>query len=109
MADDSLLNIRISGDATGGVAASEEMSAAVAALEARIAELEKQLSTTTVAITGMDRAMAGGAARIAAYEAGLGPLGFALSRVGASSETLAPILAAAFPVFAAIALIGVLG
>lgn len=49
-------------------------------------------------ISGLDRAMAQASVRIAASEAGLGSLGFALGRVASQSSTLGPILSAAFPV-----------
>jgi len=59
-------------------------------------------------ISSMDRAMAMGGVRIAAYELGLGQLGYAFARVGAVSAALAPILAALFPLLAATAFIQII-
>jgi regulator of replication initiation timing len=56
-----------------------------------------------VATAGMNRSMAEGTARIAAFEAGAGGLGHALGRVAAQSAVLGEILSAAFPVFAIVA------
>lgn len=107
MADD-FLNIRITADATGAVAGLESTQAAVAALEARLAELEAETNGVTASTTGMDRAMALASGRLVGYEAGLGMVGGALGRVGAASETLAPLLVAAFPVIAVILLVTLL-
>jgi hypothetical protein len=56
-----------------------------------------------VGITSTERAATVATARIAGMEAGSGMLGGALGRVAATSSTLAPILSAAFPLFAVIA------
>jgi hypothetical protein len=47
-------------------------------------------------------------ARLAAYEAGLGPIGFALGSLARNATELAPLLAVAFPVVGAVALIMVI-
>jgi hypothetical protein len=65
-------------------------------------------SAAANSVGALDKALASGAVRIAAAEAGLGPLGFAFARIGSASSGLAPILAAAFPVFAAAAFIDIL-
>ncbi|HUE42054.1 MAG TPA: hypothetical protein VMP12_00760 [Candidatus Sulfotelmatobacter sp.] len=59
--------------------------------------------------SGIERAMALATGRIAASEAGVGMLGNSLARVGAASEALEPLLAAAFPIAAGIALVSIVG
>jgi hypothetical protein len=86
-----------------------QAAAATARLTTTLAAASQQTAVATASIAGMDRAMASGAIKIAASELGLGRLGFAFARVGAASSALAPMLAVAFPIFAASALVGVLG
>jgi hypothetical protein len=71
-------------------------SAAAAAPE--VAEVGKAAQAAEVQMTGMDRAMAMATGRVAGMSVGLGMAGGALGRVGAMSETLGPLLAAAFPI-----------
>jgi len=59
-------------------------------------------------IGSLTRAFAYSSGRIAAYEAGVGQLGFAFARLGAISDSLAPILASAFAVFAIVAFIQII-
>jgi hypothetical protein len=68
----------------------------------------KDAQAAAASIGAMDRALASGAIRIAASEAGLGQLGFAFARVGAASATVAPLLAVAFPVVAAVAFVSII-
>jgi hypothetical protein len=79
--------------------AAEASTAHVAA----VAQVEHAAS-----MSHMDRAMAHATARIAETISGAGGLGTSLGRVAVQSETLGPILAIAFPVFGAIALVEIL-
>ena len=54
-------------------------------------------------VGSLDRAMAQANVRILSSAAGLGGMGTALGRVAATSQTLAPLIAAAFPVIGAVA------
>ncbi len=74
----------------------QDAAATVASMTAATAALGKEAADTTVKVTALDRAMAAGAVRMLASEAGIGQLGFALARVGAASATLAPIMAGLF-------------
>lgn len=80
---------------------------ATAGLGAATKVLGQETATTTARVDSMSRAFAYSAARLAANETGVGQLGFAFARVGSISSTLAPILSAAFPVVAAVAMIEV--
>lgn len=74
-------------------------------------EVEKLASSgqdAAVKMSSMERAMALATGRMAGMAAGAGMLGGALGRVGAASSTLGPILAAAFPVIAIVALVDIL-
>ena len=89
--------------------ASTQSSAIVTDSAAAIEEALRNVEVQSVRTgTSMERAMALGAGRIAAAELGVGMLGSSLARVGAASSTLGPILAAAFPAFAAFALISII-
>jgi hypothetical protein len=84
-----------------------ETSTALQGVGLVAAQTATQVEGTTVSLTGMDRAMALSAGRIAGMAAGSGMLGGALGRVAAASSTLGPILAAAFPIVAAVALVDI--
>jgi len=81
----------------------------MSALNETFAQTDGQVKKATASMSGLDRAMAMATGRIAAAELGMGMMGSALARVGAASGALGPILAAAFPVFAAVALASVVG
>ena len=85
----------------------KEATAAMAELGAVTAEVGAEEEAAATKVDLMTRSLAYSGTRVAAYDLGLGQLGYALGRVGAVSNTLAPILAAAFPVFAIFALIDV--
>jgi hypothetical protein len=72
-------------------------------------ELKLFTDDTTGSLNRMDNAMAMATARMAGMTSGLGFAGAAMGRVAAASSTLGPLLALAFPVFAAVALLDVLG
>jgi hypothetical protein len=78
--------------ATKNLASAEEMVGAAAAV-------------TTAKVDAMTRALGMGATRIAASEAGMGQLGFALTRVTSASPALAAALQYAFAPLIAVALI----
>jgi hypothetical protein len=80
------------------------VSASAKAIEQALRGVEVQSAKTG---SGLERAMALATGRIAASEAGVGMLGNSLARVGAASGTLGPLLAAAFPIAAGIALVSV--
>ncbi len=86
-----------------------EAQVAVAAFDGTLTQTATQSAATAASVTTLDKALASGAVRIASTEAGLGPLGFALARIGSASAGLAPLLAAAFPILAAVALVDVAG
>lgn len=78
-------------------AAQEALAAATAATTAAT---EKQAAAATVASAGLDRQaynMAYASGYAGSYALGLRGVGFMLGRIGATSETLAPILSAVFP------------
>lgn len=89
--------------AAGLITAQTEVAAGAAAQE-----LGDQHEVAAVKIDAMTRVLASSGVRIAAAELGVGQLGYALSRIGGISQTLAPILAAAFPIFAAVAFIQIM-
>lgn len=70
-----------------------------------VQQLGFPVEDATVKITAMERAMANATARAAAMAGGMGGLGFAMGRVASTSSALAPLLAAAFPVVAAVAFV----
>jgi hypothetical protein len=82
------------------------------ALNQMVTDAEKAAAAsaeTATKMTGMERAMATASGRIAGMASGAGMLGGALGRVAAASSVLGPILAAAFPVIAIVALVDILG
>src|SRR5437773_7896330 len=87
----------------------KQAAAAMTSLQGAVSGAASPMAAATTAVTSLDRAFATGGVRIAAYESGLGPLGFALSRIAGASATLAPILSAAFPVFALTAFVDLAG
>src|SRR6266851_2820795 len=88
---------------------STEASAALQRAGFEVLQVSQKAIVATGSVTGMDRAMAMGTARVAGFAGGAGMLGSALGRVGAASSTLAPLLAAAFPILGALALADILG
>jgi hypothetical protein len=87
----------------------KETTAALASAGFAAEAVAAKTIEATASVSGMERAMAMASGRIAGMAGGAGMLGGALSRVGAASSTLAPILAAAFPVLGALALADILG
>lgn len=83
--------------ATQGKMRASEWVAMMNAQEAAAKRLAAASEETAAKVSGMDRAMASAGVRIAAGTANMGMMGGALGRVAAASSTLAPILAAAFP------------
>lgn len=81
----------------------KEAAAVVAEFAPAASTVVGQADRAAASVTGLDRAMANAAVRIGAVEAGLGGMGTALGRVASQSETLGPILTAAFPVIGAVA------
>jgi flagellar biosynthesis GTPase FlhF len=75
---------------------SEAVSQAMASIEG----LGDVSQNAEAKITGLDRAMAMATGRVVGMAAGMGMAGGALGRVAAMSESLGPILTAAFPVIA---------
>jgi hypothetical protein len=91
-----------------GVSA-KEAAEATGTFGAAAAAAGEQTARATTSIDSMTRAMAAADVRVVSSISGLGGLGNAFARVGAASSTLAPILAAAFPVIAAVALVDIIG
>ena len=94
----------------------EETSEALRGLGYSATEISAALGTQTAATEAATAATvnfreAMGAARVemGALTGSTGMMGFGLARVAASSEMLAPLLLAAFPIFGAIALVDILG
>jgi polyhydroxyalkanoate synthesis regulator phasin len=77
----------------------------MATLTEATATLGAETIATTTKVDAFTRQMANSAIRIAASEAGIGQLGFAFGRLGAMSQTLAPILASTFAIFAVVAFV----
>lgn len=75
--------------------------------EAAAMALGLQTKQAATSVDSLTRAMASSGTRIAAAELGLGQLGMAFGRVAGASNLLAPAMAAAFPVFAGLALVNV--
>src|SRR6266404_947141 len=67
-----------------------------------------EMAAASTKVDAFTRQMANSDARILASLTGFGQLGFAFGRLGAMSSTLAPILAATFPLIAAIAFIDIM-
>lgn len=84
-----------------GQATVASMTQWLASLDRVLPKVASSAGATASSITGMDRAMASATTRIAAMGGGVGGLGYALGRVAAQSQSLGPILALAFPVVAA--------
>jgi hypothetical protein len=85
--------------------AAKEAAVAMAELGIATAATGTETQATTAKLDSMTRALAYSGVRLASNELGVGQLGFALARVGSISATLAPLMAAAFPVFAIFAFV----
>src|ERR1019366_4694655 len=83
-------------------------AAAMAELGTATATTSGETEVATAEISKMDRALAYSTARLAANELGVGQMGLAFGRLGMISQTMAPIMAAAFPVFAVFAMVQIL-
>jgi hypothetical protein len=97
-AQSALQNLGVSAKAAQAAVAGFSTAAVVAGTSAADAATK---------VDSMTRAMAAADVRIASSIGGLGGLGSAFARVGAASSTLAPILAAGFPVLLAIAFVDI--
>lgn len=89
--------------------AAKEASAAVGLLGTATKKTGQDIEQTETKVTALTRALAYSTARLASNELGAGQFGFALARVGSISSSVAPVLAMAFPVFAATMLVTVIG
>jgi hypothetical protein len=88
--------------------ASAESSAALQRVGLVSQQAAAQVQSVSASTANVDRAMALASARMAGFATGTGMLGTALGRVAASSSTLGPLLSAAFPVLAAVALVDII-
>ena len=96
-------------EVTGGLPMrASEALAKLHALETQEKEVARASEEAARGMTSLDRAMATSAVRIAGAESGLGGLVGGFARVAGASESLAPVLAAAFPVIAGLDLIDML-
>src|SRR6266849_8607428 len=80
----------------------------VQALSGALNQMIDEAGSATTQMSSMERAMAMATGRLAGFTLGAGMVGGALGRVAAASSVLGPLLAVAFPVFAAIALVDIL-
>ncbi|HKV25631.1 MAG TPA: hypothetical protein VJN93_13640 [Candidatus Acidoferrum sp.] len=86
----------------------ESLGASASGATPGVENLGNAAASTATQMSRIDNAMAMGTARMVGFGSGMGFAGAAMARVAASSQTLAPLLAAAFPALAAVALVDVL-
>lgn len=101
---------RMSADSVAAAtAAIGELGGVAASAAPEVEAVGVAASGTATQMSSMERAMAMATGRMAGFASGMGFSGAAMARVASTSTTLAPILAAAFPVIGALVLIDVIG
>jgi hypothetical protein len=97
--------VTVSGNAAAQIAALQQQ---VAALTARVTQLAQQLANARSGLGGMGSASAAARAEMGALTDSTGMALGGMARMAAQSKILAPLIAAAFPVFAILIFIEVL-